>query len=278
MNNQSRSTYESRPQGKFQPGTIFVLALALLMAGLSPALQACVVANAIPTVCVNLQPNCKAQIVIKGYSTYAGASGSQFCSCAFKVVPAIASVDSVEIRICSASNSPPCSFTGSIISGFDDGTGTSSFAPNNLVSSFFNSAANPSPDGWQGFFSEVYDTIPTGQCVDLVFYVTLQPPCSIAALKNDLANGGQILGASSADANGQPNGGHLSFRGAAVIGTTSPSLSIKTSGNHFIISWPGGIGTLESADNVTGPWAAVPGASSPYNATNGGREFYRLTF
>ena len=53
-------------------------------------------------------------------------------------------------------------------------------------------------------------------------------------------------------------------------------LSIARSGNGLIFSWEGA-GTLESADEVTGPWSAVAGATSPRTVTpSGNRKFYRL--
>jgi hypothetical protein len=51
---------------------------------------------------------------------------------------------------------------------------------------------------------------------------------------------------------------------------------ITLSGGNVIISWTGG-GTLESAPDATGPWAAVTGATSPHTAqATGTATFYRL--
>jgi hypothetical protein len=50
---------------------------------------------------------------------------------------------------------------------------------------------------------------------------------------------------------------------------------ISLSAGNVVIEWSGGE-TLESADVVTGPWAAVAGASSPFTVTPTGNRFYRL--
>jgi hypothetical protein len=50
-------------------------------------------------------------------------------------------------------------------------------------------------------------------------------------------------------------------------------LTIETA---VIIRWSCA-GTLQSADDVTGPWTDVPGATSPYAvATSAARKFYRV--
>ncbi|MBI4663847.1 MAG: hypothetical protein HY735_34025 [Verrucomicrobia bacterium] len=55
--------------------------------------------------------------------------------------------------------------------------------------------------------------------------------------------------------------GHLTL--LAPAGTTPPKLVFSRSGRELTLSWDGG-GTLESAGSVTGPWAAVAGASTGY--------------
>lgn len=59
-------------------------------------------------------------------------------------------------------------------------------------------------------------------------------------------------------------------------GTVAPNLSINRSGVTVIVTWP--YGPLYQADNVTGPWSAVPGnPPSPYtNNPTGPRKFYRF--
>ena len=233
--------YELRPLSKHSNSTNlssvstrwkhFVCLLALLMAGLPAALQACIVTNTPPTVCVGSLPNCKAKIIIKGYSTFGGAPGSQFCSCAFAKVPSILSVDSVEIRSCS-SNDGPCSASGPLLPGFNN-AGSSSFTTDALASSFF-AAASGSSNPWQGFFSAVQTTIPAGVCVDMVFYVTLQNPCSLTTLQNELNSAGPIVGSSSANADGNPNGGHLSI-------STVPNVTIDpASMQSYTVGLPNG--------------------------------------
>ena len=61
------------------------------------------------------------------------------------------------------------------------------------------------------------------------------------------------------------------------LGVAAPSkISLARSANGVILSWEGA-GTLESADDVTGPWSAVAGATSPRTVTpSGTRKFYRL--
>lgn len=51
--------------------------------------------------------------------------------------------------------------------------------------------------------------------------------------------------------------------------------SVARNGNNLVLTWSSG--TLESADAVTGPWTAVPGASSPATIPiTGTVKFYRL--
>lgn len=59
-------------------------------------------------------------------------------------------------------------------------------------------------------------------------------------------------------------------------GTVTPRLTATRSGGNVVINWP--YGTLFQADNLTGPWTAVPGnPSSPYtNAPTASRKFYRF--
>lgn len=56
---------------------------------------------------------------------------------------------------------------------------------------------------------------------------------------------------------------------------TQPVLTIARAGDHLVLSWP--TGSLESAPAVNGPWAAVAGSTSPFNATpDQTARFYRL--
>jgi hypothetical protein len=59
-------------------------------------------------------------------------------------------------------------------------------------------------------------------------------------------------------------------------GTVAPNLSINRSGANVIVTWP--YGPLYQADNITGPWSAVPGnPSSPYSISPAAaRKFYRF--
>lgn len=60
-----------------------------------------------------------------------------------------------------------------------------------------------------------------------------------------------------------------------VTPQTSP-LSIGRSGSDLVISWTGS-GTFQRADDATGPWTDVPGATSPRTVTPAdARKFYRL--
>lgn len=67
--------------------------------------------------------------------------------------------------------------------------------------------------------------------------------------------------------------------GLNVIGETGGPgggfTSVARNGNNLVLTWSSG--TLESADAVTGPWTAVPGASSPATIPiTGTVKFYRL--
>ena len=52
-------------------------------------------------------------------------------------------------------------------------------------------------------------------------------------------------------------------------------MSIRTSGNSIIITWPNG--TLQSATNIVGPWHDLGGVVSPYGIIpTGSQQFYRV--
>lgn len=58
------------------------------------------------------------------------------------------------------------------------------------------------------------------------------------------------------------------------VGGQTPSLAITRSGAEVEVTWSAG--ALEAAPAVSGPWDAVPGATSPYRtAPTGGALFYR---
>ncbi len=60
-------------------------------------------------------------------------------------------------------------------------------------------------------------------------------------------------------------------------GASAPSLSVALAGKRVVISWQGS-STLQSAARVTGPWADVTGAASPYSwdPASGPMQFFRL--
>ena len=198
---------------------IWLLAcLALAVAAALPArVSACIVTNTPPTVHICPLPNCKARIIIAGYSTFGAAPGSMFCECAFKKVPSIVSIDKSSVVTCRN-----CSEGGPIaqgtnccggqnltpIPGFNNG-GQSGFNLSAITANFFQGAQG---GNWGGFFSSVYAGIPPNTCVDLVFEVTLVSPCSANQLRNELAVGG-LVASSAADNTGLPidPGGHLSY-------------------------------------------------------------------
>lgn len=56
-----------------------------------------------------------------------------------------------------------------------------------------------------------------------------------------------------------------------------PRIVIGISGGNITLTWPAG--TLQQADQLTGPWTNVPGATSPLTTpASGAQKFYRLTF
>lgn len=57
--------------------------------------------------------------------------------------------------------------------------------------------------------------------------------------------------------------------------TTKPTLSIAQSAGRVSITWSSG--KLQSADAITGPWADVANAASPYSVTPSGTKFYRAS-
>ena len=61
----------------------------------------------------------------------------------------------------------------------------------------------------------------------------------------------------------------------AIGSTPKIKISIALSGTQPILSWP--LGTLEQANEVTGPWTMVPNAVSPYNPpASASKQFYRV--
>jgi uncharacterized protein (TIGR03790 family) len=61
-----------------------------------------------------------------------------------------------------------------------------------------------------------------------------------------------------------------------VTATIGIVISIERQGNNYVISWVGN-GTLEIADNITGPWTAVASATNSYFDIAVGQErFYRI--
>ena len=56
----------------------------------------------------------------------------------------------------------------------------------------------------------------------------------------------------------------------------APKIAAARSGNAITLTWTEG-GALESSDNISGPWSAIAGASSPHTATlSGVARFYRV--
>jgi len=55
-----------------------------------------------------------------------------------------------------------------------------------------------------------------------------------------------------------------------------PVLAATLSGGQLVISWAGG-GTLQYADQITGPWITISGAATPYQAPVASpHRFYRV--
>ncbi|MDA1272776.1 MAG: hypothetical protein O2960_01815 [Verrucomicrobia bacterium] len=62
-------------------------------------------------------------------------------------------------------------------------------------------------------------------------------------------------------------------RVTANKGGSAPTLSASRQGGTIAVSWDGG-GTLESASDITGPWSAVAGATSPHSVTPAGSRLF----
>lgn len=59
--------------------------------------------------------------------------------------------------------------------------------------------------------------------------------------------------------------------------SSPPLLSIGSMGNHTVVSWTNAGYLLQSAADIKGPFATIPGATSPYTNTSAGAgEFFRL--
>jgi hypothetical protein len=61
----------------------------------------------------------------------------------------------------------------------------------------------------------------------------------------------------------------------SVLGITTTTLSIVKDGTDVVVSWSGG-GTLQSATQITGPWASLPNTSPYRTAATGGQLFFRV--
>jgi hypothetical protein len=75
------------------------------------------------------------------------------------------------------------------------------------------------------------------------------------------------------------NSGEGNFNGLQLIkvATTLPVLSITPSGANVQISWTPGVGVLQSAPAVTGPYTDIPTATAPYSTPSAGvPKFYRI--
>jgi hypothetical protein len=85
----------------------------------------------------------------------------------------------------------------------------------------------------------------------------------------------EVTGASSPYLYNPASGPMQFFR--LQTAATVPSLSVALAGRRVIISWQGSA-TLQSAPRLTGPWADVTGAASPYNwdPSSGPMQFFRL--
>jgi len=89
--------------------------------------------------------------------------------------------------------------------------------------------------------------------------------------------GAGSLGTTVAEAGANQNFRGIRFGPAETSPIARPLLSFARVGTDLILSWTGSF-TLQSATNVTGPYADVPGSSSPYtNSFNSAsRLFFRL--
>ncbi len=77
--------------------------------------------------------------------------------------------------------------------------------------------------------------------------------------------------------NGTQTGSLKAFKRRTVaepsLPTTTPTLAIARQGGNAMLTY---VGTLQSADNATGPYTAVTGATSPFTVTpTGAQKFYR---
>jgi hypothetical protein len=77
--------------------------------------------------------------------------------------------------------------------------------------------------------------------------------------------------------NGTQTGALKSFLRRTVaepsLPATTPTLGVARQGGNMVLTYTG---TLQSADSVNGPYAAVAGATSPLTVTPaGGQKFYR---
>lgn len=73
--------------------------------------------------------------------------------------------------------------------------------------------------------------------------------------------------------------GEGNFNGLQLIkvATSVPTLSISRSGGNVSISWTPGVGVLQSAPAITGPYTDIPASTSPYSApATGAPKYYRV--
>ncbi|HEX3799699.1 MAG TPA: LamG-like jellyroll fold domain-containing protein [Verrucomicrobiae bacterium] len=70
--------------------------------------------------------------------------------------------------------------------------------------------------------------------------------------------------------------GEAPFDAAQVIGSTvtHPTLTVQPSGTNVVITWSPTSSILLSSTNATGPYAVVPGATSPYTTNTLSKQLY----
>jgi hypothetical protein len=74
------------------------------------------------------------------------------------------------------------------------------------------------------------------------------------------------------------NAHHTQDSAAILVGPAASGLSTYLAGENLVLSWSGN-GLLETAVTLTGPWQALPAATSPYTVpTDAAHRFFRLRY
>ncbi len=70
-----------------------------------------------------------------------------------------------------------------------------------------------------------------------------------------------------------------SLADVAAVPALSQTLSKQVYGSDLVLTWGAPLFALQSAPSLDGPWATIPGATSPYtNSITDAQKYFRLKY